>query len=84
MIEQAVDMLAEIKIWSDIPGEFSLEELVGLPIGYIGRKCPRCNSSNISGAIILRKDTIDNLNISKEDPRILCLKCGFWDDSFPN
>ena len=42
-----------------------------LPKGLVGKKCPKCGSPNLTGAII--SETAD-----EADPNVLCMDCGYW------
>ncbi len=73
------------KIWNELSSEdLILERLVPLPKGYAAKKCPNCGSRYIAGAIISFSDYTPRIRSSSEDdPNILCLNCGNWDDAIP-
>jgi hypothetical protein len=71
------------RVWNDTSDAYELERLVDLPIGYEGRTCPRCNSSTITGALVRTADHQPAIpGADDSDPLILCLTCGYFDDSF--
>ena len=53
--------------------ELNVRGTCPLPVGCKNEKCPKCGSSNLTGAIIT--ETAD-----EQDPNILCLDCGYWRD----
>jgi DNA-binding XRE family transcriptional regulator len=63
------------KIWTDntYKGDTTIRGLVPVPIGLRNYKCPKCQSKNIRGALIM--PTAD-----EQDPNIVCLDCGYWWD----
>ena len=62
-------------LWTDNINhkEVNLRGIVPLPVGYGNMKCPKCNSSNIKGAIILP-------SADEQDPNIVCIDCQYWWD----
>ena len=78
------------KIWNDSGDNFVLGYHAQLPLGYrskddpsvSNRKCPRCGTNKLTGAIIWRPEGSQTIEGSDEaDPNILCTACGYWDDS---
>lgn len=65
----------EEKLWTDnnYSGYTTIRGFAPLPVGLRNSKCPKCQSSNISGVIIM--PTAD-----EQDPNIICLDCGYWRD----
>ena len=63
------------KLWTDnnYSGDTTIKGFAPLPIGLQNSKCPKCNSSNIRGIMIM--PTAD-----EQDPNIICLDCGYWWD----
>lgn len=63
------------KLWTDsnYSGDTTIRGFAPLPIGLRNSKCPKCQSVNIRGAIIM--PTAD-----EQDPNIICLDCGYWRD----
>ncbi|HEY8364871.1 MAG TPA: hypothetical protein VIK84_04795 [Haloplasmataceae bacterium] len=49
------------------------KRLCDLPSGLKNACCPKCNSKNLTGAIIT--EFADEF-----DPNILCRDCGYWRD----
>ena len=75
LVRKGVVNLSLEKIWTDsnLTDEVTLRGIVPLPIGLKSCKCPKCQSRNVRGAIIM--PTAD-----EQDPNIICLDCGFWWD----
>lgn len=62
------------KLWTDDKDKkYTLRGTVPVPVGLKNCRCPKCNSMNISGALIT--ETAD-----EQDPNIICLDCGYWWD----
>ncbi len=63
------------KLWTDnsYAGDTTIKGFVPLPIGLRNSKCPKCQSTNIRGVMIM--PTAD-----EQDPNIICLDCGYWYD----
>lgn len=63
------------KLWTDnnFSGDTTIKGFAPLPIGLRNAKCPKCQSSNIRGVMIM--PTAD-----EQDPNIVCLDCGYWWD----
>lgn len=63
------------KLWTDnnYSGDTTIRGFAPLPVGLRSSKCPKCQSSNIRGVIIM--PTAD-----EQDPNIICLDCGYWRD----
>ena len=63
------------KIWTDgnHKGAAAIRGMVSVPIGLKDHKCPKCQSENISGVLIM--PTAD-----EQDPNIICIDCGYWWD----
>lgn len=63
------------RLWTDnnYIGDKTIRGIVPVPVGHVNGKCPKCNSKNIRGVIIM--PTAD-----EQDPNLLCLDCGYWWD----
>jgi len=63
------------KLWTDnnYSGDTTIRGFAPLPVGLRNSKCPKCQSENIRGVIIM--PTAD-----EQDPNIICLDCGYWRD----
>lgn len=63
------------KLWTDnhYSGDTSINGFAPLPIGLRNSKCPKCQSSNIRGVLIMP-------SADEQDPNIICLDCGYWWD----
>jgi len=63
------------KLWTDnnYKGDLTIRGIVPVPVGYRDGKCPKCQSKNIRGVIIM--PTAD-----EQDPNLICLDCGYWWD----
>ena len=63
------------KLWTDnnYPGDTTIRGFAPIPVGLRNSKCPKCQSENIRGVIIM--PTAD-----EQDPNIICLDCGYWCD----
>ena len=73
------------KIWNQEADDFLLGGFAPVPKGYTATRCPDCGSRYIRGAIICYPDgKPTNPSGNEDDPNLLCLNCGFWDDAFRN
>lgn len=63
------------KIWTDsnYSGDCTIRGIVPVPVGYLEGKCPKCQSKNIRGAIIMP-------SADEQAPNLICLDCGYWWD----
>jgi DNA-directed RNA polymerase subunit M/transcription elongation factor TFIIS len=63
----------ELNIWSDREDQpYFVRALVPPPKSHL-KCCPKCNSRNISGALIMK-------SADESDPNLVCLNCGYWWD----
>ncbi|MHC4955958.1 MAG: hypothetical protein ACYTGZ_19090 [Planctomycetota bacterium] len=81
-------MHTTLRLWTrhraDTASEFGLLRLGDLPVGCRGCHCPECGSGDISGAIVCDESGAPVVPSADEvDPNLVCLECGYWDDSFP-
>jgi len=75
ILRKGVTNMGLENIWTDnnYNGDTTVRGLVPLPIGLKDSQCPKCQSKNISGVIIM--PTAD-----EQDPNIICLDCEYWWD----
>lgn len=74
MRKSATSSLQE-KLWTDnnYSGDTTIRGFAPLPVGLRNSKCPKCQSENIRGVIIMP-------SADEQDPNIICLDCGYWRD----
>lgn len=73
------------KIWNDESDNFRLARHTALPRGDVDGhvRCPKCRSSNITGAIICNAHGSQVIESADDaDPNKLCIDCGYWADAF--
>lgn len=63
------------RLWTEnnYSGDCTIRGIVPVPTGYIDGRCPKCQSKNIRGAIIMP-------SADEQDPNLICLDCGYWWD----